>query len=181
MNAEFEGRSEERDPRRAYRAGRCGEWTGDPLAAPGAGSSLRSGDDRVVDVYPDPEAGREAFTYQLESGSEDTIHLDAVLEYHEDPAYLNEVLLHRLTVEARKTIEHSDMPKRELVRRLGTSPSQLYRLLDPANSAKSAGQLLALLHLLGCEVDVVVRPAVARGAVSRPAKRKPGRRSSAGV
>ncbi len=119
--------------------------------------------DRVVDVYSDPEAGREAFTYRLESGSEDTIHLDAVLEYHEDPAYLNEVLMYRLTLEARKAIEQSDLAKREVVRRLGTSPSQLYRLLDPGNSAKSAGQLLALLHLLGREVDVVVRPAKARG------------------
>ena len=51
-------------------------------------------DDRVVDVFVDPETGREAFTYRLESGTEDTIHLDAVREYHQDPAYLNELLLH---------------------------------------------------------------------------------------
>lgn len=113
--------------------------------------------DRVVDVYPDPDAGREAFTYRLESGAEDTVHVDAVLEYNQDPAYLNEVLLHRLTVEVRKAIEQSALAKRELARRLGTSPSQLYRLLDPGNSSKSAGQLLAILHLLDREVDVVVR------------------------
>ena len=32
--------------------------------------------DRVREVYPDPEAGCEAFTYRLESGAEDTVHLD---------------------------------------------------------------------------------------------------------
>ncbi len=122
-----------------------------------------TGDDPVVDVFPDPETGREAFTYRLASGAEDTIHLDAVLEYHQDPAYLHELLLHRLTVEARKALATSDLAKREVARRLGTSPSQLYRLLDPSNSAKSVGQLLALLHLLGREVDVVVRPVATGG------------------
>jgi hypothetical protein len=114
-------------------------------------------EDRVVEVYADPDTGREAFTYRLESGAEDTVHLDAVLEYHQDPAYWNEVLVHRLAVEARKALEQSDLAKREVARRLGTSPSQLYRLLDPSRSGKSAGQLLAILHLLGREVDVVVR------------------------
>ncbi|HUG28150.1 MAG TPA: hypothetical protein VMK53_07610 [Gemmatimonadales bacterium] len=115
-------------------------------------------EDRVAEVYADPDTGREAFTYRLESGAEDTVHLDAVLEYHQDPAYWNDVLVHRLTVEVRKALEQSDLAKREVVRRLGTSPSQLYRLLDPSCSGKSAGQLLAILHLLGHEVDVVVRP-----------------------
>lgn len=118
-----------------------------------------SADDRVVEVYPDPDTGREAFTYRLASGAEDTIHLDAVLEYHRDPDYLNEVLLHRLSVEAGKALETSGIAKREAARRLGTSPSQLYRLLDPSHTGKSVGQLLALLHLLGQEVELVVRPA----------------------
>lgn len=41
--------------------------------------------------------------------------------------------------------------------RFGTSASQLYRLPDPANSRKSVGQLLALLHLLDCNVELVVK------------------------
>lgn len=113
---------------------------------------------RVLEVYPDKETGCEAFTYRLESGAEDTVHLDAVLEYHQDPSYLNEVLLHRLTLEARKALSESDVAKRELTRRLGTSASQLYRLLDPSYPRKSVGQLVALLHLLGRKVDIVVRP-----------------------
>lgn len=113
-------------------------------------------EDRVADVYADPELGREAFTYQLESGAEDTIHIDAVLEYNQDPEYLSGLLLHQLTMEAQQAVAESDLSKRELIRRLGMSASQFYRLLDPSYSGKSVGQLLALLHLVGREVDVVV-------------------------
>lgn len=112
--------------------------------------------DHVREVYPDPETGGEAFTYRLESGAEDTVHIDAVLEYNQDPSYLNEVLLHQLTVEALRAVDESGVSKRELTRRLATSASQLYRLLDPGNPSKSVGQLLALLHLLGRKVEVVV-------------------------
>jgi hypothetical protein len=128
------------------------------LVYPYAKLGLRpTDDDRVVEVYPDPDTGCEAFTYRLASGAEDTVHLDAVLEYHQDPAYLNDLLVHRLTVEASKALAHTQLAKREVARRLGTSASQLYRLLDPTQSGKSVGQLLALLHLLGREVEVVVR------------------------
>lgn len=132
-------------------------------------------DNRVLEAFPDPDTGREAFTYRLESGAEETIHLDVVLEYHQDPAYLNEVLLHRLTVEAGKAIEKSELAKREVARRLGTSASQLYRLLDPSHSGKSVGQLLALLHLLGHEVDIVVRPKARLPLPRSPSKPKPRR------
>lgn len=85
------------------------------------------------------------------------MHLDAVLEYHQDPSYLKEVVLHQLTIEALKALGESGLTKRELIRRMETSASQLYRLLDPAYSHKSVGQMLALLHLLGREIDIVVR------------------------
>lgn len=112
---------------------------------------------RITDVYVDEELGGEAFTYRLESGEEDTVHVEQVLDYNQDPEYLKELLLYKLSLEAQKGVEDSGISKRELARRLGTSPSQLYRLLDPTNSAKSVGQMLALLHLVGREVDVVVR------------------------
>ena len=87
--------------------------------------------DRVAEVYVDSELGDEAFTYRLESGEEDTIHLDSVLELAADPEYLQDLLLHKLTVEARKGFEASGISKRQVARQLGTSPSRLYRLLDP--------------------------------------------------
>jgi uncharacterized protein len=117
-----------------------------------------TGSDRVVEVFSDPELGEEAFTYRLKSGDEDTIHMDAVLEVNEDPDYLQELLLHKLTVEALEGVEESGLGKRQLARQLGTSASQLYRLLDPDNSGKSVGQMLALLHLVNRQVDFLIYP-----------------------
>ncbi len=37
-----------------------------------------------------------------------------------------------------------------------TSASQFYRLLDQTNYKKSVAKLLALLNILGCDVDLVV-------------------------
>lgn len=112
---------------------------------------------RVRDAYPDKELGKEALTYVLESGAEGSVHVDAVLEYNQDPHTVSELLLHQLTVQARKRIEQSGLSRREIARRLGTSLPQLYRLLDTANSTKSINQMIALLHVLGCEVSVVVK------------------------
>jgi hypothetical protein len=112
---------------------------------------------RVVEVYVDPELGREAFTYVLENGEEDSVHIDEVLEYNEDPDYLRNLLLYKLTVEVQERVSASQLSKREIIRRLGTSASQFYRLLDQTNYRKSLGQLLALLHVLDCDVDLVVR------------------------
>jgi hypothetical protein len=115
-------------------------------------------ENRVREALPDEELGMEGFTYRLEDGLEDTVPIGAVLEYNRDPDHLTELLLHKLTVEARAALEESDLSKREVIRRLGTSASQLYRLLDPAYHAKSVGQMVSLLHLLGRSVDVVVTP-----------------------
>lgn len=115
-----------------------------------------TGDDPILEVFVDPELGGEAFTYRLRSGAEDTIHLDAVREVAQDPEYLQEILLHDLTLEARRGLEESGLGKRQVARLLRTSPSQLYRLLDPANTSKSVGQMLALLHLVDREVRIEV-------------------------
>lgn len=126
---------------------------------------------RITEVFPDSDLGMEGFTYRLADGREDTIHIDAVLEYNRDPTYLNGLLLHRLTLEAQKAVESSEVSKRELIRRLGTSASQFYRLLDSTNTTKSVGQMLALLHLLGQEVDVVISPRPIRKGARRPKRR----------
>ncbi|OFW08798.1 MAG: hypothetical protein A3H96_08070 [Acidobacteria bacterium RIFCSPLOWO2_02_FULL_67_36] len=113
--------------------------------------------DPVTQLSVDPEAGREAFTYILHSGRTGTVHIEQVLEYNQDPTYLRNLLLYRLTLEAQKRIAQSPLSKREIVRRLGTSAAQLYRLLDQTNDRKSVDQVLALLQVLNCEVDLVVR------------------------
>jgi len=114
-------------------------------------------EDPVVEVYVDDEIGREGFTYKMASDREGTVHIEQVLEYNQDPGYMRDLLLYKLTIEAQKRIEVSKLSKREIIRRLGTSPSQFYRLLDSTNYRKSVDQLLLLLHVLDCEVDLVVR------------------------
>ncbi len=113
---------------------------------------------RIREAYVDKELGNEAVTYILESGEEGSVHVDHALEYNEDPRYLADVLVHKLTVEARRRVGRSGLSRRELARRLGTSVPQLYRLLDPANTRKHLGQLIGLLHLLDCEVQLVLGP-----------------------
>jgi hypothetical protein len=87
--------------------------------------------DRVAEVFVDPELDREGFTYRLDSGDEGSIHIDAVLEYNEDPSFKAELTLYRLTQEAKSRFENSGLSAREVSRWLRTSPTQLYRLLDP--------------------------------------------------
>jgi hypothetical protein len=114
-------------------------------------------DDPITTVYVDRELGGEGFTYVLGSGREGTVHVEDVLEYNQDPDHLRDLLLYRLTLEAQKRIAATPLAKREIIRRLGTSPTQLYRLLDQTNYRKSVDQLLRLLQVLDCEVQLVVR------------------------
>ena len=111
---------------------------------------------KVQEVVVDRELASEAFTYVLESGDEGSVHLDQVLEYNEDPTYLRDLLVYKLTVEARQRVNESGLSRRELARRLNTSVPQLYRLLDTTKTRKSINQLVSLLQVLDCNVDVVV-------------------------
>ena len=113
--------------------------------------------DPIARVFVDKELDREGLTYELVSGKTGTIHLEQVLEYNQDPNYLRDLLLYKLTLEAQKRIAQSRLAKREIVRRLGTSATQLYRLLDQTNYEKSFDQLVSLLQILDCDVDLVVR------------------------
>jgi len=119
--------------------------------------------DPITRVFVDKELGDEGFTYVLESGKEGTVHGEQVLEYNQDPRYLRDTLLYKLTIEAQKRVEASALSKREIIRRLGTSATQFYRLLDQTNSRKSVDQLLSLLHVLDCDIELLVRTKAAHG------------------
>jgi hypothetical protein len=114
--------------------------------------------DPVARVFVDRELGSEGFGFVLRSGREGAVHVDQVLEYNKDPGLLRDALLYSLTVEAQKRVTASALSRRELIRRLGTSATQFYRLLDQTNYRKSVDQLLSLLQILDCEVRLVVRP-----------------------
>jgi len=115
-----------------------------------------SADEAVRELGVDHEVGREAFWYVLASGAKGYVHAEQVLEYNRDPSYVRDQLLYRLTLEAQRQVARSPLAKRELIRRLGTSAAQFYRLLDQTNYRKSIDQMLALLQVLNCTVDVVI-------------------------
>jgi hypothetical protein len=119
--------------------------------------------DPISRIFVDKDLGCEGFTYILASGKEGTVHSEQVLEYNQDPGYLRDALLYKLTLEAQKRVAASPLSKRELIRRLGTSATQFYRLLDQTNYRKSVDQLLSLLHVLDCDVDLQVRSRTGTG------------------
>ena len=115
--------------------------------------------DRVTRVSMAPELGREGFTYTLSDGREGTVLSDQVLDFNDDPRYVREMVLYGLTLEAETRLERSGLSKREVMRRLKTSPTQFYRLLDPTNVRKSVDQMLRLLSALNCYVEFTVKDA----------------------
>lgn len=113
--------------------------------------------DPIERLYIDDEVAREGFAYVLKSGREGHVLWDHVLEQNRDPAYITDILVYLLTCEAVKRMALSKLSKREVMRRLGTSASQLYRLLDPTNYRKSLGQVIQLLGVLGYTVKLTVQ------------------------
>jgi hypothetical protein len=113
--------------------------------------------DPVVRVSADPELANQGFSFVLASGKEGSVLADQVLEYNQDPRLLRKLTLHELTAHALEALERSRLSRRELIRRLETSPSQFYRLIDPTNYQKTVDQMLALLNVLGCEVEFTVK------------------------
>src|SRR5678815_2642719 len=94
--------------------------------------------DPVIRVHVDKELGGEGFSYELQSGKTGTVHVEQVLEYNRDPNYLRDLMLYKLTLEAQRRIADSPLSKREIIRRLGTSATQLYRLLDQTSHVPPA-------------------------------------------
>lgn len=95
--------------------------------------------------------------YMLASGRMGVVRLEEVLHHNRDPDHHRRVLLSQLAMEARNRIWTGSLSKREVIRRLGTSASQLSRLLDPSNERKSLDGMVALLYALDCELEIVVR------------------------
>lgn len=108
----------------------------------------------IVEIFVDRELGGKGITYFLKSGKENSVPMDAFLDYNKDPEYLKKILLYKITLEAQSRLKKSSLSKNEITRRLKTSPSQLSRLLDPTNKTKTFDNMLKLLAVLGCEVEL---------------------------
>lgn len=122
-------------------------------------SVVPTSENPVEEIYVDAELGRKALTYRLVSGAEDSVPLDAFLDYNRDPDYLRKMTLYSLTLKALELVKRSSLSKREIARKLKTSPAQLYRLLDPANYKKSVDQMMRLAASLGYEVNFTLKRA----------------------
>ena len=121
-----------------------------------------SASDVIVSITIDEECACEVLSYRLASGAEGWLHVEQFFDYNQEPTYMRDLMLYKLTLEAEKRLKESRLSKREIIRRLRTSPAQFYRLLDATNYTKSIDQMLALLYVLDCEVDLVVRGKSAR-------------------
>ncbi len=117
-----------------------------------------SPEDPVESIRIDRECAHEVFVYRLRSGAHGEVHYEQALDYNSDPTYLRDLLLHRLSIDAQSRMRDCGLSKREIARRLGTSPAQLYRLLDQTNYRKTVDRMLELLHVLDCDVELVVKP-----------------------
>ena len=71
----------------------------------------------ILRVYVDPELAAEGFTYTLRNGEEGTVHIEQVLEYNNDPAYMLELFTYKqmLNINWRmKTLGRRPSLKRQL-------------------------------------------------------------------
>lgn len=110
--------------------------------------------DKITKIFVDSDLASRCVTYRLASGKEDSVHLDSFLNYNQDPDYLRDLLLHKLTCQALELFEKSNLTKNEICRRLKTSPSQLKRLFDPSNYKKSLDEVMRLLAVLGYNIEL---------------------------
>src|SRR5271165_655760 len=89
--------------------------------------------EKVTDAAPDSEAGEHSFYFVLESGKKNYVPYDQPLHIVQNPDYVKQETLYKMTKAINEFIRKEKVPKRELARRLNTSMSQLARLLDTTN------------------------------------------------
>ena len=117
-------------------------------------------DERVARVSVEHGGDHDALRYVLKWRRRRAVSrigivtVDEACEYYAER--LGDRVRRKLAREAKTRVEASSLSRRELIRRLGTSPGQFYRLIDEREDRASFGQLLALLEVVGAEVDVVV-------------------------
>ena len=103
---------------------------------------------KVIEAGPDSEAGRYSFYFVLESNKKEFVPYDQPLHIAQNPEYVKQRTLYEVTQQLNVFIERGKVSKRELARRLGTSLSQLSRLLDTANYKKELSRLIELAAML---------------------------------
>jgi hypothetical protein len=64
------------------------------------------------------------------------------------------MLLFKMTLEAQSRMKKLTVSKREIVRRMGTTPTQFYRLMDQTNTHKTIDQRVKFLADLDYSVEI---------------------------
>lgn len=105
----------------------------------------------IVEAAPDKEAGRHSFYFDPENGQREFVPYDQPLHVVQHPTYVREQTLYEVTKQLNTLIKKSKISKREFARRLGTSLSQLSRLLDTTNYNKELSRLIELAAMLDYE------------------------------
>ncbi|MDO8518583.1 MAG: helix-turn-helix transcriptional regulator [Deltaproteobacteria bacterium] len=105
----------------------------------------------VVEAWPDPEVGFGDFYFKLEDGNIGYVPYDQPLHIVQNPDYVKHMTLYEVTKQVNILIKESKVSKRELARRLGTSMSQLGRLLDTTNYKKELSRLIEIATMLNYE------------------------------
>ncbi len=106
---------------------------------------------KVTQAAPDNEVGGHSFYFVLNNGKKDFVPFDQPLHIVQHPEYVRRHTLYEVTKQLNQFIEREKVSKRELARRLGTSLSQLARLLDTTNYKKELSRLIELAAMLNYE------------------------------
>ncbi len=106
---------------------------------------------KVMEAAPDAEVGQHSFYFILENGKKEFVPFDQPLHIVQNPEYIKQNTLYEVTKQINEFVERGKVSKRELARRLGTSLSQLSRLLDTTNYKKELSRLIELAAMLNYE------------------------------
>lgn len=106
---------------------------------------------KVIEAAPDVEVGQHSFYFILENGKKEFVPFDQPLHIVQNPEYVKQNTLYEVTKQINEFVERGKVSKRELARRLGTSLSQLSRLLDTTNYKKELSRLIELAAMLNYE------------------------------
>ncbi len=106
---------------------------------------------KVIEAAPDTEVGQHSFYFVLNNGKKDFVPFDQPLHILQNPEYVKQQTLYEVTKQLNEFIKQGKVSKRELARRLGTSLSQLSRLLDTTNYKKELSRLIELAAMLNYE------------------------------
>ena len=73
-------------------------------------------DNKIVTVDVDAELAREGVTYTLQDGSEQSVLLDEVLYFNEEPAFMRQLLLRQASAMAAKLLGRTPLSRRQIAK-----------------------------------------------------------------